>query len=88
MKDRIVTILLCLSALLLGGMLRSTISPVSAQVAASPLTQAGRYSMSATQYDVYFIDTQTGRMWHQNTSFGGKPGWKAFPAPIRGLGTR
>jgi hypothetical protein len=67
-KDRIPVALLCLCALLVGGLLRPIMLPAAAQTsAAGPPVQAGRYSIAANSDTLYFADTQTGRLWFLNT---------------------
>lgn len=96
MKDRVPVALLCLCALLVGGLLRPIILPAAAQSAASGSpTQAGRYSITANNYGIYFADTQTGRLWfYPNGSVVNEEGdtvkatWQEMPTPAAGLARR
>ncbi len=90
-KGRLLTGLLCLSLLAaLGSGLGWLLSrPATAQAApAPPPASAGRYGIAATQGEVYFLDTQTGRLWSRDVGFvmnadgrPVKPGWRAVPTP-------
>ena len=91
MKARLSTGLLCLSLLAaLGCGLGWLLSrPATAQaIPAPPPAPAGRYSIAATQGEVYFLDTQTGRLWSRDTGFvinadghPVKPGWREVVTP-------
>ena len=81
--------LLCLCALLAGGLLRSAVPTVSAQSISPASTQAGRYSIAANGSIIYFADTQTGRLWYYSTGLNinekgetVKAAWQEMPSPV------
>ncbi len=89
MKNRILVALLCLCAVLLGGLLRPVILPAAAQsTATGPAVQAGRYGIAANSERLYFVDTQTGRLWYLAPSTVNKkgdiemPAWQETPSPV------
>ena len=90
MNNRISIGLLCLCALLLGGLLRSSIPTAFAQSATGDSTsQAGRYNIAAGPSNIYFTDTQTGRLWYYSTGLvvnekgaPQKPAWREMLSPV------
>ena len=88
MKNRLSGTLLCFCALLLGVLLRAAIPTASAQpTVPAPTAQAGRYSIAANSDTLYFMDTQTGRLWFLNTGLVinekgvEKNVWRQMPSP-------
>ncbi len=87
MNNRLSIGLLCLCALLAGGLLRSAIPTASAQSITPTPAQAERYSIAASPDNLYFADSQTGRLWYYEPVINGKGGtvkdtWLEIHSPV------